>query len=73
MKDNYHKEYYIKNKEKIKLSSNLYYHSGKGKEVWNKFIQLNREHYNKYHRVYERNLNKSKGMEKKKERYSFIF
>ena len=73
MKDNYHKEYYLRNREKIKLSANLYYHQGKGKEVWSRFIEINREHYNKYHRLYEKKIKKDRTMTKKKQDIVLFF
>jgi hypothetical protein len=67
--------YYEKNKEKMKNYSKLYYHQGKGKEVWENFKIRNKEKYLGYHRDYYNNNIKKKSKKKKtmsKEKKSII-
>ena len=69
----YMKEYYLKNKDRIKEISNKYYHSGKGKISWNKFIENNKEKYNEYHRIYEKQNRKKNRMIKEKKEIILYF
>jgi len=66
--------YYEKNKERIKKYSKLYYHQGKGKEVWENFKIRNKEKYLEYHRDYYHNKKKSnKTMTKEKKSIILFF
>jgi hypothetical protein len=64
--NDYMASYYEKNKEKMKKYSKLYYHQGKGKEVWENFKIRNKEKYLGYHRDYYHNNIKKKKSKKKK-------
>ena len=66
-RSSYMKEYYKKHKEKIKELSFKYYHSGKGKIAWKRYIENNKEEYNKYHKEYERTNKKKRMVKQKKE------
>ncbi len=66
-RSSYMKEYYQKHKEKIKDLSFKYYHSGKGKNAWKRYIENNKEEYNNYHKEYQRTNKKKRMMKEKKE------
>jgi len=65
--DTYMRQYYLRHKDKIKQLSNKYYHSGKGKLSWKKFIENNKEKYNEYHRIYQKTIKKKRLVKEKKE------